>query len=696
MSITFGPYPCIDPRQLHADAVRLGWPVHWAAILNPWTSPHDVDSGQGYSLLPNSWTNPRGITSGQGWILLTRASLDAIFTDDSDQDEFDLTFSLDPKEVAGLTVAETQAATQSLLHIVQATCVSAGLRDDPNCAYLVELADRRRLARLAPIDAAYNVLSTPGTQDYFIATMNVVDDELVAWGWSDMVEDVWNNLTAWLGDYPGLPFDPDGDPQNFTFYGSAPAIDALGFILDRIGCALVMNAEGVFDIVQVGAEDGDADLALDEDGDNDEMRVWDEDPIVPDQGRIPSTIRVQFPVQLAVADTTGATPWYHIDVSAPGPEGTIVINDDLAAVYDDSDSLTNGTALTSRANERAAVYLLALQADPVRRYYGLPLDDGGLQPGSLVESVRWGDRGRGIVTEVVNNPTVAASPLPATMVAGAATLGTTVRYVRLLCAIPGAYGYPGLVRKYTSATEVHSDANSSSTSIASSIASGTQTVTPASMDGISVGVPFLLVDGLCSSAEIIPTATTDTTFTATFPAAFTAGPGGDGGAGTITSIIVTDGGSGYTGVPDFSIHETGGGSGLEVLPVVVGGVIVSVTIINAGSGFTVAPTITIDGPGGSGTTATVVAVVGGANPGPIILYFAGIWVDFVPDDYSPLQIPDVSDEVEFRATQQENSPGGLSVFLADGGATFDLDCPDGSKLTIYAGRITSFTPAPTS
>src|SRR5690606_33990988 len=62
--------------------------------------------------------------------------------------------------------------------------------------------------------------------------------------------------------------------------------------------------------------------------------------------------------------------------------------------------------------------------------------------------------------------------------------------------------------------------------------------------------------------------------------------------GTITSINISSGGSGYDGVPTIRLSG-GGGSGAVLTPTVAGGVVTGVTVNNGGTGYTSAPTVTI-------------------------------------------------------------------------------------------------------
>lgn len=78
--------------------------------------------------------------------------------------------------------------------------------------------------------------------------------------------------------------------------------------------------------------------------------------------------------------------------------------------------------------------------------------------------------------------------------------------------------------------------------------------------------------------------------------------------GRITSVVVTDGGSGYTTPP--SVSFTGGdGTGATANAVIEGGAVTRIVITNPGSGYTSAPTVAFTGGGGSDAAAT--AAIGG-------------------------------------------------------------------------------------
>jgi hypothetical protein len=92
-------------------------------------------------------------------------------------------------------------------------------------------------------------------------------------------------------------------------------------------------------------------------------------------------------------------------------------------------------------------------------------------------------------------------------------------------------------------------------------------------------------------------------------------------ADAVDSVVIQDGGSGYTSPPDVTFTG-GGGSGAEGTAVLSGDAVISVTIDDGGSGYTSAPDVTFTGGGGiaSGTAAldgdavgTVTVDDGGAN-----------------------------------------------------------------------------------
>ncbi|MDE2104408.1 MAG: hypothetical protein KGL39_44630, partial [Patescibacteria group bacterium] len=71
----------------------------------------------------------------------------------------------------------------------------------------------------------------------------------------------------------------------------------------------------------------------------------------------------------------------------------------------------------------------------------------------------------------------------------------------------------------------------------------------------------------------------------------------------VGSVIITNGGSGYTTVPTVTFSAPTSGTTATGTAVIQNGAVVSVTITNPGNGYTAAPTVTFSAPT-SGTTAT--------------------------------------------------------------------------------------------
>jgi len=88
-------------------------------------------------------------------------------------------------------------------------------------------------------------------------------------------------------------------------------------------------------------------------------------------------------------------------------------------------------------------------------------------------------------------------------------------------------------------------------------------------------------------------------------------------AGSVGSVSISSGGSGYTTAPTVTFSAPASGTTATGTAVISGGVVTSVTITNAGSGYTSVPTVTFSAPT-TGTTAT-----GTAAPTGVISLVAG-------------------------------------------------------------------------
>lgn len=193
----------------------------------------------------NSFYLPSGILPARGWLLLSRASLNAI-----------------NKYATNLTLTITDFANGPLplinLAIVQARCVSTGLASDPDAVYLVEVTDARGLLWNRwfqfPTTEQYNIIApaySATSQVFYTQSTN----SGVPWTWVTMVEDLWNQMGAFLGTFPGLPnAGPADTPEGWAFPGVS-AWEALNKILDYMGMVIAGNVLSNSGIVVYGAPD---------------------------------------------------------------------------------------------------------------------------------------------------------------------------------------------------------------------------------------------------------------------------------------------------------------------------------------------------------------------------------------------------------------------------------------------------------
>lgn len=95
--------------------------------------------------------------------------------------------------------------------------------------------------------------------------------------------------------------------------------------------------------------------------------------------------------------------------------------------------------------------------------------------------------------------------------------------------------------------------------------------------------------------------------------------------GSIATVSVTVGGSGYTATPTVSVTGAGG-SGVTAVAVLSGGSVVRVNLNAVGSGFTGSTTVSFSGGGGTGTTASAWIMPSGMSGSAIAVYQGRVWV----------------------------------------------------------------------
>lgn len=101
-----------------------------------------------------------------------------------------------------------------------------------------------------------------------------------------------------------------------------------------------------------------------------------------------------------------------------------------------------------------------------------------------------------------------------------------------------------------------------------------------------------------------------------------------GGLSAVEAIVVTAGGTGWTGTPTVTFTG-GGGSGAAATAVVLDGVVVGITVTNHGTGYTSAPAIGFSGGGGSGATATALMSATTLDAIPTEDVEAGTWLTLI-------------------------------------------------------------------
>ncbi len=126
----------------------------------------------------------------------------------------------------------------------------------------------------------------------------------------------------------------------------------------------------------------------------------------------------------------------------------------------------------------------------------------------------------------------------------------------------------------------------------------------------------------------------------------------------VTSVAVTEGGSGYTSAP--AVTFTGGeGSGAEATAVIEEGAVTAVTVTKSGSGYTAAPTVGFTGGEGSGAAATA-SIDSYANP--VVSELLGI-----ADRLRAVIIADGPDTNDADAIEWAGDFGSKRVYVVDPG-----------------------------
>lgn len=376
----------------------------------------------------NSFYCPVGRWPSRGWILMARGEYDLL------TDKYSTALRLD----IGDTAAPDNVLPLEKLSIVQAQCVTSGLKADLSAIYLVEITDARGILQNEwvkfPLTASYNIRVPGYPQTFYLSSMNSYDQpnpsagSKTTWTWTTMLKDIWDQMGTFLGAWPGLPSPlPSGTPEGFWFPG-VPAWTALCDVLDYLGLTVAcdLTKASPFTIVSTGATDATFDRLTEKYLTNIEDDLeW----IDTGAARVPKTVKVLFRRRNSVYGTEetvayrndvmakqwAMVPYHTVSVDAPSKfskaVGTHYLWSDFTVRYDDSSDDVDADVTTAQtiAKERVTQYFAKIYSQTAgymsRTYAGaLPFATG-----SQVDGVAWvqdyRDQSRhGWRTKVVRGP----------------------------------------------------------------------------------------------------------------------------------------------------------------------------------------------------------------------------------------------------------------------------------------------------
>jgi hypothetical protein len=344
----------------------------------------------------NSFYCPIGRWPFRGWVLLPRSEYDRL-----DRYSTALQLNLGPGDPSDLQTLKN-------LSIVQAQCVTRGLASDPNALYLVELTDARGILWNKwfqfPTTSFYNIRAPAYPQTFHPASMNSGVPVTTTWTWSTMLQNLWEQMGALLGAWPGLPVTPVGRPEGYWFPG-VPAWPALCDVLDHLGLAVAcdLTQSAPYTIVSGGAADAAfSALQVKYAGNLEDDLEW----IDVGAARVPKTITVLFRRRNSVYGTEETvrydspwqwdmTPFYTVSVTAPtafaSAVGSHYLWSDFTVRYDmDSAPFADDASLAgSIAQDRVTEYfdrIYSRTAGAMSQTYAGALP---FATGAQVDGVRW-------------------------------------------------------------------------------------------------------------------------------------------------------------------------------------------------------------------------------------------------------------------------------------------------------------------
>lgn len=350
----------------------------------------------------NSIICPRGMEPGSAWVLMLQSDLD----------------TLEKNSLHDLTIKYGDATTTFKNYIfVRSLAQTKGLPSDRKKAALVEFRDIRHVLKMSFSGAQYNVRQPAPTASigaglYYAQTLS---GGTTIWTWATMLADIWGDLPTGKGTAPTLPYTPDGTPEDWRLEN---AWEGLGVLLGKLSCDLVLDpTTGTFSIVETGSTQSGLSSSQESASG---FRVFDFDMSESDVARIPQTVTVLFRQKWLYAGTEADTPndgnWmegphYVVNVATNVSGATAgtkkILYDDLpATVTSSTGSVSNTSALSTRANEVAGKWLARAKSGSARQdvWYGGVYTS--MLPGAEIGANKWRDygNGEGLITETYTSP----------------------------------------------------------------------------------------------------------------------------------------------------------------------------------------------------------------------------------------------------------------------------------------------------
>jgi hypothetical protein len=339
---------------------------------------------------------PLGPAPMQAWFVMTRLALDGLDKEAAHTIVWDQITSDGSADVSlsfpGLYIAKAER----LMH---------GGPGDPNALYLVEFADGRHIAAKNSDSGVVqvNLRSYANSADYLAGTSGGT--------WASLVESLWTACGT-LGAFPGLPFAPDGVPQNTWLIG-LNAYRSLNAVLEQLDCAIARDPfSGTFSIVQLGAAQTIPD--------NSTTLQWNSEPLTNNVTQAAANLKFyhyfHYKAYGQERDAELSNNWA-VNSGGPtamptglaGASGTLALWDDLPVILDEDGNATNTAAVDARDAARLARYQARFGVTNQHRiHWGLTTD---FATGGKIRAVLWRNFGDGeesdlggTVTEFVCKP----------------------------------------------------------------------------------------------------------------------------------------------------------------------------------------------------------------------------------------------------------------------------------------------------